>query len=148
MASTGDPASCDFCAIARGDDASAEIVCESEEWVAFFPLTPATPGHTLVIPRSHIPDLWSADTSLARDLMSAVIRVGRAIDKALTPAGMNLISSSGEVAEQTVYHLHLHVVPRYCDDAIGEIWPPKRELPGIDLEGVADRVREACQSES
>jgi histidine triad (HIT) family protein len=137
---------CDFCAIARGDDPSVEIVCDDETWVAFFPLTPATPGHTLVIPRSHIPDLWSADPLLARDLMTAVIRVGRAIDKALTPAGMNLISSSGEVAEQTIYHLHLHVVPRYPDDAIGEIWPPKKELRGVDLEGVADRVREACRS--
>ncbi len=77
--------------------------------------------------------------------MTAVIRVGRAIDKALTPDGMNLITSSGEVAEQSIYHLHLHVVPRYRDDAIGEIWPLKGELPGIDLEGVADRVREACR---
>jgi histidine triad (HIT) family protein len=59
---------------------------------------------------------------------------------------MNLISSSGEVAEQTIYHLHLHVVPRYRDDAIEEIWPPKKELPGVNLEGVADRVREACRS--
>jgi histidine triad (HIT) family protein len=135
---------CAFCAIARGDDASAEIVCEGEMWVAFFPLKPATPGHTLVIPREHVPDLWSADERLAAELMVAVVRVGRAIREAVTPAGMNLITSSGEVAEQTVYHLHLHVVPRYRDDGFDEIWPPKRELPGIDLGDIAERIREAC----
>jgi diadenosine tetraphosphate (Ap4A) HIT family hydrolase len=137
---------CPFCAIARGEDASVEIVCEGEAWVAFFPDKPATAGHTLVIPRVHVPDLWSADSSVAAELISGVIRVGRAINKALTPSGMNLISSSGEEAEQTIYHLHLHVVPRYREDALGHIWPPKRELPGIDLEGVADRIRDACRS--
>jgi histidine triad (HIT) family protein len=137
---------CDFCSIARGDDSSVEIVCRGETWVAFFPLKPATPGHTLVIPRAHVSDLWTAETSLASDLMAAVIRVGRAIETALSPEGMNLITSSGEAAEQTVYHLHLHVVPRWREDGFGEIWPPKRELPGVDLEGVADRIREACGS--
>lgn len=137
---------CDFCAIARGDDSSVEIVCEDEAWVAFFPLKPATPGHTLVIPRTHVSDLWSADASLASELIAAVIRVGHAIQTALTPQGMNLITSAGEVAEQSVYHLHFHVVPRYRDDGFGDIWPPKHDLPGIDLEGVADRIREACRS--
>ncbi len=139
---------CAFCAIVGGDDTSVEIVCEGDTWLAFFPLEPATPGHTLVIPRLHVPDLWSVDTSLAADLMAAVIRVGRAIDIALTPEGMNLITSSGEAAEQTVYHLHLHVVPRWRRDGFGEIWPPKAELGGIDLDGVADRIREACRAVS
>jgi histidine triad (HIT) family protein len=121
-----------------------EIVCEGKSWVAFFPLKPATPGHTLVIPRQHVADLWSANESLAGDLMAAVVRVGRAIQTALTPEGMNLISSSGEVAEQTVYHLHLHVVPRWRRDGFGDIWPPKHDLPGVDLEGVADRIRALC----
>ena len=137
---------CDFCSIARGKDQSVEVVCEGETWIAFFPPKPATAGHTLVIPRRHVPDLWSADLTLATDLTEAAIQVGRAIRTAVTPDGLNLITSSGEEAEQTVYHLHLHVVPRYRDDEFGEIWPPKRELPDIDLEGVAGRVRDACQA--
>jgi histidine triad (HIT) family protein len=138
------PDDCPFCAIIR-HDAPAEIVCEGETWVAFFPLKPATPGHTLVVPRRHIPDLWSADPALAADLTTAVIDIGHAIQAALTPDGMNLITSSGDEAEQTVYHLHLHVVPRYRDDGFGEIWPTKREIPGVNLEGVADRIRDACR---
>src|SRR5688500_7933160 len=116
---------CPFCAIARGDDESVEVVAEGQTWVAFFPLSPATPGHTLVIPRQHVADLWDAEPALGADLMGAVIGVGRATRQALTPEGMNLITSSGAAAEQTVYHLHLHVVPRWLDDRIGEIWPAK-----------------------
>lgn len=137
---------CDFCAIARGEDQSVEVVCEGESWIAFFPPQPATPGHTLVIPRSHAPDLWSVEPEAAADLMAAVIRVGRAIREAVVPEGMNLITSSGEAAEQTVYHAHLHLVPRWRADGFDEIWPPKGELPGVNLEGVAERIREACRS--
>jgi diadenosine tetraphosphate (Ap4A) HIT family hydrolase len=92
-----------------------------------------------------VADLWEAPPEVAADLTDAVVLVGRAIQDALSPDGMNLITSSGSEAEQTVYHLHLHVVPRYRDDGFGEIWPPKRELPGVDLEGVADRIRDALR---
>jgi histidine triad (HIT) family protein len=137
---------CDFCAIVRGEEPLADIVCEGEMWLAFFPLAPATAGHTLVVPRRHVADLWSVDPELAAQLMNAVIHVGRAIQDALTPDGMNVITSSGEAAEQTIYHLHLHIVPRYRDDRFGPIWPPKDELGEIDLAGIADRIREACHS--
>lgn len=83
--------------------------------------------------------------SLATDLMIAVVRVGRAIEISLTPEGMNLITSAGESAEQTVYHLHLHVVPRWREDGFGAIWPPKGELRGTDMEVIANRIREACR---
>lgn len=143
---TAGPADCEFCKIARGE-ASAEVVCEGDAWIAFFPLKPATPGHTLVIPREHTPDLWRTDPALAGELMAAVVKVGRAVQAALSPDGMNLITSAGAVAEQTIYHLHLHVVPRWRDDGFGEIWPPKGDLSGVDLEGVADRLRAACQDD-
>src|SRR5579863_10354455 len=114
---------CPFCAIARGDDDSVEIVCEDDAWVAFFPLNPATPGHTLIIPRQHVSDLWQADQVLANELMVATQRVGRAIEQALAPEGLNLITSAGKTAEQSIFHLHLHVVPRWRRDGFGKIWP-------------------------
>lgn len=139
---------CDFCAIVRGEETDVDLVCEGETWIAFFPLTPATPGHTLVIPRRHVPDLWSVGPELGAELMSAVIRVGRAIREALLPEGMNLITSAGKVAEQTIFHVHLHVVPRWQHDAFDDIWPPRKELPGVDLKDVAARIREACSASS
>jgi histidine triad (HIT) family protein len=135
---------CDFCSIARGRAESVEVVCEEESWLAFFPLEPATPGHTLVIPRVHVENLWEAPPALASDLMAGVIRVGRAIRQALTPEGMNLITSAGSTAEQTVFHLHIHVVPRWTRDGFGRIWPADRVYADPALERVADRIRDVC----
>lgn len=135
---------CEFCDIARGEDPSVKVVCEGTDWVAFFPHSPATPGHTLVIPRTHVVDLWDLEPPLSGDLMSAVIRVGRAVESALNPDGMNLISSAGRTAEQTVFHLHLHVVPRWKQDGFGHIWPEESAFEDTDLEDVANRVRQAC----
>jgi histidine triad (HIT) family protein len=139
------PANCDFCSIARGD-APAEVVCEGEHWIAFFPHHPATPGHTLVIPREHVESLWAANLSVAGELMQAAIEVGRAIQEALQPDGLNLISSAGAAAEQTVPHLHLHVVPRWKDDGFGPIWPPQKETPDDLVRDAANRIRAACRA--
>jgi len=135
---------CDFCKIARGDDRSVEVVCEDDNWIAFFPLDPATPGHTLVIPRKHVADLWKLEPSLGSELMAAVIRVGHAIESALNPEGMNLITSAGKAAEQTVFHLHLHIVPRWRRDGFGRIWPAEGKFEDANLGDVATRIRRAC----
>jgi histidine triad (HIT) family protein len=137
---------CDFCRIARGEDQAVEVVCEGESWVAFFPLNPATPGHTLVIPKTHVADLWKVQPPLDAELMTAVIRVGRAIDAALNPEGMNLITSAGETAEQTVFHLHLHLVPRWRRDGFGRIWPREDKYEDALLGDVANRIRDACSA--
>lgn len=134
---------CEFCDIARGD-AAAEVICDGNEWVAFFPINPATPGHTLVIPRIHASNLWELDASTAARLMTAVVRVGRAIDRALSPDGMNLITSAGRTAEQTVFHVHLHVVPRWENDGFGQIWPTQHRYQDAGLGDVAQLIRESC----
>lgn len=134
---------CPFCTTARGEDSTVEIVCEHDEWVAFFPPEPATLGHTLVIPRVHIPDFWSAEARLRAELMEAVIEVGHAVESAVNPQGMNLITSRGEAAEQSIFHLHLHIVPRWRDDEL-DIWPPKKPMQKELKENVADAVRNAC----
>jgi len=135
---------CDFCAIARGDDRSVEVVCEARNWIAFFPLDPATPGHTLLIPRKHVTDLWDAGPDLDADLMRAVVRVGTAIRTALNPEGTNVITSSGEAAEQTVFHLHMHIVPRWRKDGFGRIWPVEGKFEDAALAEAAGRIRQAC----
>jgi histidine triad (HIT) family protein len=141
-----DSGSCPFCAIVRGEDRSVEIVCEDKSWIAFFPLEPATPGHTLVIPRTHVSDLWAARPPLVAELMSGVLRVGEAINSAIKPEGMNLITSAGKAAEQTVFHLHLHVVPRWTQDRFGRIWPIEgRKYEDAALENVAELIRAECQ---
>ena len=118
---------CEFCQIVRGDR-PARIVGDASDALAFFPLRPVCLGHTLVIPKTHVRDLWAAGSLLDTDLMQAVIRVGQAIKSTLRPDGLNLVSSAGEAASQTVFHLHLHVVPRWAGDDLGNIWPPSALL--------------------
>jgi histidine triad (HIT) family protein len=140
-------AGCAFCAIAQGNNRSVQIVDGAENWVAFFPDNPTTPGHTLVIPRTHVTDLWQVEPPLDADLMAAVIRVGRVIDRALEPEGMNLITSAGKTAEQTVFHLHLHLVPRWRRDGFGRIWPLDDKYEDSELGDVADRIRKAAAAD-
>ena len=75
--------------------------------------------------------------------MTAVIDVGRAIRRGLDPPGMNLISSAGTVAEQTVFHVHLHLVPRWPADGIDEIWPAKAPMDPARVERLAQDIRRA-----
>lgn len=138
--------SCAFCAIAAKEDAGVEVVYEADGLLAFFPKTPATAGHTLIVPRAHIPDFWRADVGLAQELSAAAVRIGRAIDSALEPEGMNLITSAGEAAEQTVFHLHLHLVPRWQDDEL-EIWPPKKAMRRDVQEGLGAAIRAALDQQ-
>lgn len=142
-------AACPFCAIASGEDAEVELLFTEANWLAFFPLEPATPGHTLVIPRVHVEDLWQASPDLASDLMTATLKVGHALQEALQPEGMNLIASAGKAAEQTVLHLHLHVVPRWRRDGFGQIWPRKEErFEEAALSDFADRIRAAFENDT
>jgi histidine triad (HIT) family protein len=113
---------CDFCQIVAEEE-PARMVMRADQVVAFFPLQPATVGHTLVVPTSHIPDIWALDDDTAATLAHATMRVARAAGEALSPDGLNIIQSNGSAATQTVQHLHVHVVPRWVGDAMGPIWP-------------------------
>ncbi|MHB8590231.1 MAG: HIT family protein [Candidatus Dormibacteraceae bacterium] len=139
---TYDP-NCEFCRIVHRLE-GARIVCETDVALAFFPLKPAALGHTLVVPKEHVSDLLNIDEALAEQLMALTVRVARAIDHALHPDGMNLISSVGEVASQSVFHLHLHLVPRWKGDHIPNIWPPPQPWPEAAKDDVAQLIRDAC----
>src|SRR5688500_12655198 len=114
---------CSFCAIIQGEDPDAREVYRDENVVAFFPLEPAALGHTLVVPVADGPDIWNVDDGTARQLARVTIRLAKVMRRALNPAGLNVIQSNGEAATQTVFHLHVHLVPRWPDDEIGPIWP-------------------------
>lgn len=116
--------SCPFCAIIMGEG-PARVVYRDDHAVAFFPLRPATFGHTLVVPRRHIPDIWELPEQTAAHLSRTVLRGAAALRAAAAPDGLNIIQSSGAAATQTVPHLHAHLVPRWAADAMGPIWPAK-----------------------
>ena len=134
---------CPFCEIVAREDPDAREVFRDDVAVAFFPTEPATMGHTLLVPRSHIPDIWSLDLETAAHLGRVAVRLAGAIRDAMRPQGLNLIQSNGEAATQTVDHLHIHLVPRWSNDAIGRIWPPETNFPEVLKDEVMTAVREA-----
>lgn len=136
---------CQFCQIADGARLVA-VVARGPDWIAFFPEQPATVGHTIVIPTSHVQDLWENKDVLA-SVMPGVWDVGRAIRASLRPDGMNCITSAGEAAEQSVPHLHIHVVPRRFGDDFGKIWPPKQSIDPEALESAMTRIQRELPSE-
>lgn len=135
---------CEFCEIVRADE-PARIVMRSAQVVAFFPLEPATLGHTLLIPTTHVPDIWALDEVVASSLAVATLNVARAIRAAMSPDGLNIIQSNGEAATQTVPHLHVHVVPRWFDDAIGDIWPENSHWSSQQKDEAQQSIRDALR---
>lgn len=115
---------CEFCQIIERV-VPAEIVFETDSCLAFFPLSPATKGHTLVVPKRHIQDFTSSDTETFSTLTSTALDIGKALQAAYSSDGMNLITSAGKAASQTIMHLHVHLVPRWTHDQMGQIWPPQ-----------------------
>jgi histidine triad (HIT) family protein len=130
---------CIFCAIASGDG-PAEIIDSDEHTVAFMDINPATRGHSLVIPRTHSTNLMEiSDEDLERTTLAAR-RLVRKIDAALQPAGFNVINACGAAAWQTVFHFHLHVIPRYEDDPLKLPWIPRGGDPE-QIRAVAEEIR-------
>ncbi|MGW1738771.1 HIT family protein [Nocardia sp. NPDC001965] len=114
---------CPFCAVVAGEDPRVREIYRDEHTVAFFPLEPATHGHTLVVPTRHVPDVWGLLETELLPLAHTTMKVAQAIRTALAPEGLNVIQSNGRAATQTVEHLHIHLVPRWYEDRIPEIWP-------------------------
>jgi histidine triad (HIT) family protein len=132
---------CIFCAIASGDGPT-EIVDSDEHTVAFMDISPATRGHALVIPRTHSANLMEiSDEDLERTTLAAR-RLARKIDAALQPAGFNVINACGAAAWQTVFHFHLHVIPRYESDPLKLPWIPRGGDPE-QIAAVAEEIRGA-----
>ena len=114
---------CIFCKIVARQ-LPATIVHEDERTVAFMDIAPATRGHALVIPREHAPDLLSVGADdLAAVAAAAQLLAGR-IKARLGADGVNLLNSCGAAAWQTVFHFHVHVIPRYAGDPLQLPWLP------------------------
>jgi histidine triad (HIT) family protein len=130
---------CLFCGIVAGD-VPGQIVDSDEHTVAFMDINPATRGHALVVPRRHSVDLMDvSDEDLGHTMLSAR-RLARRMDEVLKPDGFNLLNSCRSAAWQTIFHFHIHVIPRYDDDPLKLPWVPG---PGDadEIAALADQLR-------
>ncbi|GEP19155.1 HIT family protein [Pediococcus argentinicus] len=107
---------CIFCKIIAGDIPSYTVY-EDDKVKAFLDISQTTPGHTLVIPKVHIPDIYAYDEELAEQVFARIPKIARAI-KNSNPSikGMNIVNNNGELAYQSVFHSHFHLIPRYSED--------------------------------
>ena len=130
---------CLFCGIVAGD-VPGQIVDSDEHTVAFMDINPATRGHALVVPRQHSEDLMDvSDDDLART-MAAARRLARRMDETLEPDGFNVLNACRPAAWQTVFHFHVHVIPRYEDDPLKLPWIP-RGAGEEEIAAIAARIR-------
>ena len=114
---------CIFCKIIAGE-LPATIVDEDERTISFLDIAPATRGHALVIPRTHSADLLSIDEVDLHAVASASRRLAARLGDRLQADGVNLLNSCGAAAFQTVFHFHVHVIPRYEGDPLRLPWTP------------------------
>lgn len=108
---THDP-NCIFCKIIAGDIPTAKVY-EDEDVFAFLDISQVTKGHTLIVPKTHVKNIYETKEAIASSLFARVPKVARAIEQAFNPAGVNVLSNTGEFAGQSVFHLHIHLIPRY-----------------------------------
>jgi histidine triad (HIT) family protein len=130
---------CLFCGIVAGDVPS-QIVDSDDDTVAFMDINPATRGHALVVPRKHAVDLMDVSDDDLANTMAAARRLARRMDETLKPDGFNILNSCRPAAWQTIFHYHLHVIPRYDDDPLKLPWIP-RGADADEIAAVADQIR-------
>ncbi len=130
------PEDCIFCKIVAGE-LPAEIVQEDERTIAFMDINPWITGHALVVPRHHSRNLYEAPQQDLFDAVASAQRLALTMRDRLGCDGVNLINCCERAAWQSVFHLHVHVLPRYDDDPL--------ELPGQPLQAAVDQLAEAAR---
>jgi len=132
-------ADCVFCRIVA-KQIPASVVFEDAATLAFMDLGQVNPGHVLVACKAHADDIYGLDEAQAAAVFRSAARVARAVRDAFGPPGLSIYQANGRPAGQTVFHFHLHVLPRYEADGMQLVWPVKNP-PRERLEEYCARIR-------
>lgn len=114
---------CIFCKLAGGD-IKTNALYEDDIVKVIFDLSPASRGHVLIIPKEHFADIYELDDETAAHIFKVAVKVANAMKKTLGYDGLNVVQNNGEAAGQTVFHFHMHLIPRYKDDKVNVGWEP------------------------
>lgn len=138
---------CIFCKIINGEIPSYKIY-EDEIIYAFLDITQVTPGHTLVVPKKHAKDIFEYDEELASQVFARIPKIARALEKAYPDMqGLNIINNNREVAYQSVFHSHIHLIPRFSphDDFSMHFGNHQDQYNPTLMEAIAKRIRESFE---
>lgn len=129
---------CIFCKIANGEIPSRTIY-EDEQFRVFLDLRPAAKGHALIVPKEHYANLYELPEDLAADAMRLAKKEMALMTQKLSCDGFQLVQNNGETAGQTVFHFHLHLIPRYRTDGQKIAWEPG-SMSDEELDAVKDQI--------
>ncbi|MEN1970261.1 HIT family protein [Lentibacillus sp. N15] len=138
---------CIFCKIINGDIPSAKVY-EDEHVYAFLDISQITKGHTLVIPKTHTKNIYETPPEVARELFARIPKIANAVKEVYQPIGMNLLNNNETPAEQSVFHLHIHIIPRYGEgDGYQLGWTTHGDdYSSDDLQRIASEIGSAISS--
>lgn len=131
---------CIFCKIANGEIPAATLY-EDEEFRVILDLGPASKGHALILPKTHAANIYELPDELAGKAMVLAKKMALKLTDALNCDGFNIVQNNGETAGQTVFHFHMHLIPRYKGDHVGITWTPGK-LSDEDREEILSKVKE------
>lgn len=133
---------CIFCKIIAGEIPSAKVY-EDEHVYAFLDISQVTKGHTLIIPKDHVVNIYDTTSGIAEHLFARVPKVANAIKEAYEPIGMNILNNNEKPANQSVFHLHLHLIPIYKEgEGFSVNWETHAEdYTSDDLNQIADKIK-------
>lgn len=128
---------CVFCKIVAGEIPSTAVY-EDEDFRAILDVNPAARGHVIILPKKHAANIFELEEEEAAKIFPVAKKIASALMKTYDCDGINILQNNGEAAGQTVFHLHVHVIPRYYSDEVKIMWKPG-ETP--DLEKVAAEIK-------
>lgn len=131
---------CIFCKLANGDIPTNSIY-EDEVVKVIFDASPAAPGHILILPKNHYDDIYSMDDETAAHVFKVAVKLSKAYRRALDFDGLNIVQNNGEAAGQTVFHFHMHIIPRYKNDTVNVTWK-QNEADASVIEDIKSKVSE------
>ncbi|MBE5956156.1 MAG: HIT family protein [Lachnospiraceae bacterium] len=134
---------CIFCKIANGEIPSATVY-EDELFRVILDIAPAVKGHALILPKEHYDNLWALGKEESERVMNLAAKVSEAQKKALGCDGINLLQNNGVAAGQTVFHFHMHLIPRYDDDKVTIPWNTLSYAEG-EAAKVCETIKAAMQ---
>jgi histidine triad (HIT) family protein len=137
---------CIFCKIVNGEIPSAKVF-ENEHVFAFLDLSQVTKGHTLVIPKVHKENIFELTPEIASKVFEVVPQIANSIKKQFHPEGLNLLNNNGALAGQSVFHYHMHIIPRYGKgDGFGAVWKSHEDQYTPEkLQEIATTIRDGLE---
>lgn len=134
---------CIFCKISKGEIPSTTLY-EDDDFRVIFDVGPASQGHALILPKKHFEDAFSMDEDTASKVFVVAVKVAKAMREVLDFDGMNIVQNNGTIAGQTVFHFHMHLIPRYKGDTVNIGWTPGKADTEV-LAKLSEVISEALQ---